>query len=119
MAGAEARRWLCQHLQVGSLAGFDLDQGDDAEDIMLGAAAAALRYGMRNTGSDLSHVRRLIRVKRDEHLILDAHCQRNLELVSNQRDNGRANTLLSCLDRCRSPRAAACWPSGWCGPWRS
>ena len=100
--GADARRWLCQHLKVGSLAGFDLDQGDEHEALMLGSAAAALRYGMRNTGSDLSHVRRLIRVKRDEHLLLDAHCQRNLELVSNQRDNGRANTLLSCLDRCRS-----------------
>ncbi|TVR44471.1 MAG: DNA mismatch repair protein MutS [Planctomycetota bacterium] len=101
-AAEEARRWLCQQLRVGSLAAFDLD-GDGPEiGHMLGSACAALRYGIRNSGTDLGHVRRLVRVAADDHLVLDAHCQRNLEVVANTRDGGRAHTLLATIDRCRS-----------------
>ncbi|TVR15313.1 MAG: DNA mismatch repair protein MutS [Planctomycetota bacterium] len=95
----EAWRWLCQELQVATLAGMGIA---DDERQLAAAAAAAVRYARNNAGDHLQHLRRLRRLRGDDYLILDGHCQRNLELVRNQRDGGRAHTLLATVDRCRT-----------------
>ena len=95
----DSRRWLCEHLKVGSLQGYGI--GDD-DGILCAAAAAALRYAMGTTGTDLAHVRRVDRLHPADFLILDTHCQRNLELLKNQRDGGRSDTLLAAIDRTRT-----------------
>ncbi|HYE07762.1 MAG TPA: DNA mismatch repair protein MutS [Planctomycetota bacterium] len=109
--GADARRFLGEHLRVSSLDGFGIGPGDDH---LAAAAAAALRYclgaiapgGDGATGRCLAHVRSIARVHAAEHLVIDAVCRRNLELCANQRDGGRAGTLLAAIDRtCTAPGA--------------
>jgi DNA mismatch repair protein MutS len=103
--GTDGRRQLCEHFKVGSLDGFAIGPDED-DDLLAAAAAAALRYARNSTGgtvgSELGHLRRIQRLQPSGHLILDAHCQRNLELVRNQRDGGRSDTLLAAVNRCRT-----------------
>ena len=131
--GAEARRWLAARMNVASLDGFGI--GAD-EDHLAVAAAATLRYaesalqidaartadaaaasadgGRRASESGdgegppvpLGHVRTLVRLHRADHLVLDATCRRNLELMRNSRDGGREGTLLQSIDRTRTAPGA-------------
>jgi DNA mismatch repair protein MutS len=102
--GGDARRYLAERLKVASLEGFGIAGG---EDHLAAAAAAALRYAESSTspgtpaghGGALAHIRAIVRLHQAEHLIIDASCRRNLDLLRNSRDNGRAGTLLSVVDR--------------------
>ena len=105
---ADARRWLAERLGVATLDGFGLTDGDDH---LAAAAAAALRYadGAANPGGTskgLGHVRRLSRLHHDDHLVIDATCRRNLELLRGSRDHSRAGSLLAAIDRTRSAAGA-------------
>ena len=113
--GPDARRYLCQRLQVASLDGFGIGPH---EDHLAAAAAAALRYaeGALRIGCEqspqshgaatLDHVRSVHRVHRSEFLVLDAVCRRNLDILKNSRDGSRAGTLLAAIDRtCTAPGA--------------
>ena len=109
--GADARRHLCERLRVGTLDGFGIMPG---EDHLAAAAAAALRYaeGTARPGTDgapaagLGHVRSLTRLHQTAHLLLDATCRRNLDLLRNSRDGTRAGTLLHSIDRTRTAPGA-------------
>ena len=113
---ADARRWLAQRLGVESLDGFDLGAGCDH---LVSAAAAALRYAEgavriadleRGAGSGerggMAHVRSVVRLRQAQGLVLDATCRRNLDLVRNTRDGGRAGTVLEAIDRTRTAPGA-------------
>ncbi|MFW5753048.1 MAG: DNA mismatch repair protein MutS, partial [Planctomycetota bacterium] len=100
---ADARRTLCESLGVSGLDGFGI--GPD-EDHLCAAAAAALRYAEANSHHALSHVREIVRVHRGTFLVMDAACRRNLEILRNQRDRGRTNTLLAVVDRTRTAPGA-------------
>ncbi len=115
--GGDARRFLCERLKVGSLDGFGIGGG---EDHLAAAAAAAMRYaeGALRIGGDgslrlhetmdgggtgaLAHVRALTRLHHAEHLVIDASCRRNLDLLRNSRDGGRDGTLLGAVDRTKT-----------------
>ncbi len=112
---ADARRWLGERLAVAALDGFGIGRDDDH---LAAAAAACLRYAesslsgaaVAEAGADgpragLGHVRRIIRLHADEHLVLDASCRRNLDLVRN-RENQREGTLLAAIDRTRTAPGA-------------
>ncbi len=109
---ADARRWLGERLAVAALDGFGIGRGDDH---LAAAAAACLRYAESSlsgaavaeggTGKGLGHVRSLVRLHAGEHLVLDASCRRNLDLVRN-RDNQREGTLLAAIDRTRTAPGA-------------
>jgi DNA mismatch repair protein MutS len=106
--GADARRWLGERLRVAALDGFGIGTGDDH---LAAAAAAALRYAdtAANPGGEgrsLGHVRRLVRLHHTDHLVIDATCRRNLELVRNSRDGSRVGTLLAAIDRTRTAAGA-------------
>jgi DNA mismatch repair protein MutS len=111
---ADARRYLGERLRVASLDGFGVGV---AEDHLAAAAAAALRYaeGALRVGHDaksgapattLAHVRSLTRLHHAEHLVLDASCRRNLDLLRNSRDGGREGTLLAAIDRTKTAPGA-------------
>lgn len=105
---ADARRHLADHFRVGSLDGFGLEVGDDH---LAAAAAAALRYAAgavspNQSGAGLGHIRSLVRLHAGGHLVLDATCRRNLDLLRNSRDNGRQGTLLAAVDRTRTAPGA-------------
>jgi DNA mismatch repair protein MutS len=101
--GADARRWLCERFAVGNLDGFGIGSG---EEHLAAAAAAALRYAEQSAHNPLAHVRAIRRVHAGEHLIIDATCRRNLDLVRNQRDGTRSSTVLSAIDRTRTAPGA-------------
>ncbi len=105
---ADARRWLCERLNVATLDGFGIGAGDDH---LAAAAAAALRYAdsaanPAGHGKGLGHVRRLQRLHHDDHLVIDATCRRNLELLRGSRDHSRQGSLLAAIDRTRSAAGA-------------
>ena len=113
---ADARRWLAQRLGVEALDGFDLGAGCDH---LVSAAAAALRYAegavriaelerppASGERGGMAHVRSLVRLRQAQGLVLDATCRRNLDLVRNTRDGGRAGTLLGAIDRTRTAPGA-------------
>ena len=106
--GADARHYLCERLRVGSLDGFGIGVGDDH---LAAAAAAALRYAdaAANPGEGgcaLAHVRRLVRVQQADHLVLNATCRRNLDLLRSSRDFSRVGTLLAAVDRTKTAPGA-------------
>ncbi len=102
--GGDARRFLSERLKVASLEGFGIAGG---EDHLAAAAAAALRYAEASTSpaagtsrtATLAHIRAIVRLHQAEHLIIDASCRRNLDLLRNSRDGTRAGTLLAAVDR--------------------
>jgi DNA mismatch repair protein MutS len=105
---ADARRWLCERLSVSTLDGFGIGADDDH---LAAAAAAALRYADSaanpgNIGKGLGHVRRLQRLHHGDHLVIDATCRRNLELLRGSRDSTRQGSLLAAIDRTRSAAGA-------------
>ena len=105
---ADARRWLTERLGVTTLDGFGITAGDDH---LAAAAAAALRYADSaanpgGTGKALGHVRRIRRLHHDDHLVIDATCRRNLELLKNSRDQGPQGSLLAAINRTKSAAGA-------------
>ncbi len=105
---ADARRWLTERLRVATLDGFGIGAGDDH---LAAAAAAALRYADSaanpgGTGKALGHVRRIQRLHHDDHLVIDATCRRNLELLKNSRDHGPTGSLLAAINRTKSAAGA-------------
>ncbi|MFW5846397.1 MAG: DNA mismatch repair protein MutS, partial [Planctomycetota bacterium] len=95
----EALRVLCERLHVSRLEGFGIA---DSEPHLAIAAACACRYASQNAFDQLGHIRSLQRLHRGEHLVIDATCRRNLELLRNSRDGSRQGSLLQAVDRCRS-----------------
>jgi len=95
---AEARRSLLGHFGLVSLEAFGCEELPAAT----AAAGAALSYVRDTQKRELAHVTGLATRTSDEALVLDALTRRNLELVENLRDGGRAGTLLSVLDLTRT-----------------
>jgi DNA mismatch repair protein MutS len=89
-----ALRTLLDHFKVASLEGF----GCSAMKYGISAAGAALRYIEETQKTGLANVRRIKPFLAREHLVLDASCQRNLELVRNVYDGSSKGTLLTVLD---------------------
>jgi DNA mismatch repair protein MutS len=89
-----ALRTLLDHFKVASLEGF----GCSAMKYGISAAGAALRYIEETQKTGLANVRRIKPFLVREHLVLDASCQRNLELVKNIYDGSSKGTLLTVLD---------------------
>jgi DNA mismatch repair protein MutS len=89
-----ALRTLLDHFKVASLEGF----GCSGMKYGISAAGAALRYIEETQKTALANVRRIRPFLVREHLVLDASCQRNLELVRNIYDGSLKGTLLAALD---------------------
>ncbi len=106
---ADARQVLCERYQISELDGFGIGPQDDH---LCSAAAAALRYANEHAFDQLKHLRHIRRIYPGQHLIMDAVCQRNLDLLRNSRDNGKQGTLLHSIDRTRTApgaRLLAAW----------
>jgi DNA mismatch repair protein MutS len=89
-----ALRTLLDHFKVASLEGF----GCSGMKAGISAAGAALRYIEETQKTGLANIRRIKPFLTREHMVLDAACQRNLELVRNIYDGSTRGTLLSVLD---------------------
>ncbi len=89
-----ALRTLLDHFKTASLEGF----GCSGMKMGISAAGAALRYIEETQKTGLANIRRIRPFLTREYMVLDASCQRNLELVRNIYDGSARGTLLSVLD---------------------
>jgi DNA mismatch repair protein MutS len=98
-----ARRLLCAHFQVQSLAAF----GAETQEIAIAAAGALLQYAQSTQASALPHVQALRVEEESRYLGLDLATRRNLELTETLR--GEASpTLFSLIDCCVTSMGARC-----------
>ena len=101
-AADTAYETLTKQLQVQSLKGF----GCEGMDAAIRAGGATVAYLRDNQRGAVEHINRLQRKHREDFALVDAVAQRNLELLANQQDGDRANSLLEVLDRTRTPMGA-------------
>jgi len=90
-----AKRLLCEHFKVASLAGFGAEELKPA----IGAAGALLTYAAATQARTLPHVLTLTVEQEATFLGLDVATRRNLELTETLRGQP-APTLFSLLDNC-------------------
>ncbi len=88
--------------QVHTLSGFGFD---DSQPCLL-AAGALVIYVQSALKTDLGHIPRLTRYRREAYLVLDEVTRRSLELTRTLRDNQREGSLLSRIDRTVTPMGA-------------
>ncbi len=92
---------LRDHFKTQTLDGFgaaDLTVG-------IGAAGGVLHYLQQSLRRDTGHIHRLKVYHVRDYMIVDAHTQRNLELLEAASGN-RRDSVLGCLDRTRTPMGA-------------
>jgi len=97
-----AEQTLKEHFRVETLKGFGLDGLDRG----VGALGALVSYLQEKRLASLGHLMRVRIRDSGEGMLLDAATQRNLELVANIQDGGRANTLLGVIDHTRTAMGA-------------
>ena len=86
---------LTQHFGTQDLSAFDIEQDDPC----VGAAAATLRYAQATQCQDLTFIDRIAPIAAVDHLKLDAHSRRNLEIDSGSDANF---TLFGLLNTTRT-----------------
>ncbi len=100
--GDNARRALCEHFGVKSLAGFGCEDLGPA----VAAAGAVLAYLRETQRGPLRHLTRLERHAGEGRMFLDRQTRVSLELTETLRTGERKGTLLWVLDRTRTPMGA-------------
>ncbi|MEY4591174.1 MAG: hypothetical protein RIR18_69, partial [Pseudomonadota bacterium] len=108
-----ARRLLCEHFQVQTLASF----GADGLRPAVGAAGALLNYARATQTRSLPHVRSLQVEQAASYLGLDAATRRNLELTETLRGQP-SPTLFSLLDSCVTSLGSRLLRHSLHHPWR-
>ncbi len=95
----QARTLLLEHFRTTNLAGFG------CEDMAAGitAAGSLLAYIQETQKQELSHIRRLQPLRKNDALIIDEASRRNLELTETIIAGKRQGSLLSVLDACHTP----------------
>ena len=94
-----ARSELLDHFHTLSLDGFGCENMPAAI-----SAAGALIYYLKDTQKqEVQHIQSLSTYSLDDHMVLDADTQRNLELMRSLRDGSAKGTLLEVLDEALTP----------------
>ena len=89
-----AHRLLTRQLQVRDLRGF----GCEDLTLALQAAGCLLQYARDTQRNNLPHIRRIVRERREDSVLLDAASRRNLEIDTNL-SGGQQHTLAWVMDR--------------------
>jgi DNA mismatch repair protein MutS len=97
-----AAQELARRFGVASLKGFGFEDGAPE----IAAAGALLRYVDETARSSLSHLSPPLPYRGDEYLSIDEGSRKNLEIVRNLGDSGKAFSLLSVLDRTKTAPGA-------------
>jgi DNA mismatch repair protein MutS len=97
---AQAR--LCQHFGVQSLEAYGCAQAPQA----IAAAGAIIAYLEKMNSALLSLLTGLRSYRTQNYMVLDAHTQRNLDLLHGSRSGTAQGSLLSVLDRTITPMGA-------------
>ncbi|HZR43409.1 MAG TPA: DNA mismatch repair protein MutS [Ktedonobacteraceae bacterium] len=97
-----AQTRLCRHFGVQSLEAY----GCAHEPQAIAAAGAIIAYLEKMNVSLLSLLTGLSSYRTSSYMVLDAHTQRNLELLQGSRSGSAQGSLLSVLDRTVTPMGA-------------
>ncbi|MGH8273451.1 MAG: DNA mismatch repair protein MutS [Gammaproteobacteria bacterium] len=98
---ANGRKALLRQFKVADLAGYDADDLS----VAAGAAGALLAYAAETGVAALPQLDRLVRLRAEHGLALDATTRRNLEIEENL-SGAEGLTLLGVLDRSATPMGA-------------
>lgn len=90
---------LIKHFKTTSLKGF----GIESMKLAVVAAGAVLNYFLDTQKANLSHIRKISKYDHSDFIILDPSTKRNLEIISSIIDGNREGTLLSILDKTKTP----------------
>ena len=101
---SRARGRLCEHFEVSSLVGYDLDDCDQA----VGAAGALLSYVAKTQKAPLHHIHSLRRYREREYLQLDSTTRRTLEIFESWQDRTAKGSLLDILDATLTAMGGRC-----------
>lgn len=93
---------LINHFNVQSLQGFGIEELDNC----IISCGALIKYLNFTQMSDLSNINTINHYSNEDFMILDKSTIKNLELVSNVKDNSKANTLLETIDKTKTPMGA-------------
>jgi len=98
----QAHETLLDQLAVRSLKAFD------CEDAVLAirAGGAVVQYLRDNQRGAVDHIRHLSRRRREDFLLLDAAAQSHLDLLVNEQQGTREDSLLEVVDRTCTPMGA-------------
>ena len=94
-----ARQALLDYYGVASLAAF----GCEGRPAAIAAAGGLIQYLRETQRSTLGHLQPLHTYSTDGFMVLDAATRRHLELVETLREGQRQGSLLSVLDKTRTP----------------
>ncbi|HXZ03778.1 MAG TPA: DNA mismatch repair protein MutS, partial [Ktedonobacteraceae bacterium] len=97
-----ARARLCQLFQVQSLDAYECSQVPQA----IEAAGAIVAYLAKMNGKLLSLLTSLHTYRTHSYMVLDAHTQRNLDLLQGARSGSVQGSLLGVMDRTITPMGA-------------
>ncbi|NTU48185.1 MAG: DNA mismatch repair protein MutS, partial [Syntrophobacteraceae bacterium] len=97
-----AEEQLVRHFRVHSLEGFGIQHME----LGIAAAGAVMSYLEENLLGPSDHIRRIQPYNRSEYMILDEATTRNLEIFTSSSFQGSKGSLLSILDRTRTPMGA-------------
>jgi DNA mismatch repair protein MutS len=97
-----ARARLCQLFQVQSLDSYECSQVPQA----IAAAGAIIAYLEKMNGKLLSLLSELRTYRTHSYMVLDAHTQRNLDLLRGARSGSIQGSLLGVMDRTITPMGA-------------
>src|SRR5713226_5745847 len=97
-----ARTRLCRHFGVQSLDAYGCAQVPQA----IAAAGAIIAYLAKMNGALLSLLTGLRSYRTTSYMVLDAHTQRNLDLLQGARSGSAQGSLLGVMDRTITPMGA-------------
>ena len=95
----KSKETIKEHFNVINLEGFGIAN----EEEMISASGALISYLIETQKTSLSHINKIKKFNDSEFMVLDASTQRNLELISNIRENSLRGTLISILDKTKTP----------------
>ena len=95
----EARQALLSHFKILTLESF----GCDGKDLIVSASGAIVQYLARTQKSSKLQLRNLAIYSTDTFMALDWHTRRNLELFTAGRNESKELSLLTALDRTKTP----------------
>lgn len=98
---SDARRRLSGHFSTLGLEGFGVD-----DDLAVRAAGAAFAYLEQTQKTTLAQITRLLPIRHEGALQIDAATRRHLELVESARDGKREGSLLAVVDETVTPMGA-------------
>jgi DNA mismatch repair protein MutS len=91
----KARETLLEHFNLGSLDPFGLED----KKLSVSVSGALLQYLITTQKNSLSHIKKISALSSKNKMLLDSSTLRNLELLSNIKDNSSRGSLISVLDK--------------------